>query len=104
MYRLTVCYGRPTDPAAFDKHYAEVHVPLASKIPGLVAYNGSTVRSMDKSEPAYYYVTTLDFATADDLKAGVRSPEMGKAVEDVPAFATGGVTMFSQEVKDLLTD
>ena len=24
MHRVTVCYGQPTDPAAFDSHYATV--------------------------------------------------------------------------------
>ena len=39
-YQLTVVYGRPEDPAAFDEHYANVHAPLAAKIPGLESYTG----------------------------------------------------------------
>jgi uncharacterized protein (TIGR02118 family) len=38
MRRITVCYGRPTDPAAFDSHYAQVHVPLVRV--GHVRYRG----------------------------------------------------------------
>ena len=33
MHVLTVCYGHPTDPAAFDAHYTSTHVPLAEKTP-----------------------------------------------------------------------
>jgi uncharacterized protein (TIGR02118 family) len=31
MARLLVMYKTPRDAAAFDKHYAERHVPLAKK-------------------------------------------------------------------------
>ena len=62
MYRLTVLYGKPTDPAAFDLHYAQVHIPLARQIPGLAAFTAGHCAATDKSEPAYYWVATLDFA------------------------------------------
>ncbi len=40
MYRVTVCYGQPTDPAAFDSHYEQVHVPLVRQVPGLTGAVG----------------------------------------------------------------
>jgi uncharacterized protein (TIGR02118 family) len=103
MNRITVCYGKPSDPAAFDRHYATVHIPLARQIPGLVAFTASHCAALDQSEPAFYWVATLDFATEADFRAALSSPEMGKAVADVPNFATGSVTMFSQQVDDVLT-
>ena len=103
MYRLTVLYGKPADPAAFDLHYAQVHIPLARQIPGLAAFTVGHCAATDKSEPPYYWVATLDFASEADFQAGVSSPEMGKAVADVPNFATGSVTMFSQQLDDVLT-
>jgi uncharacterized protein (TIGR02118 family) len=102
MFRATVCYGQPADPAAFDAHYAQVHAPLARQIPGLVGYDGGRCAAPGKAEPPYYFVATLDFATKDDYKAALGSPEMGKANADVPGFATGGVTMFTQQLDDLL--
>ena len=102
MYRVTVCYGQPTDPAAFDAHYADVHVPLVRQIPGLSGFTGSRCSSLDGSAPAYYFVVCLEFATEEDYRTGLSSPEMGKAGADVPTFATGGVTMFTQQVEDLL--
>jgi uncharacterized protein (TIGR02118 family) len=103
MYRVTVCYGQPTDPAAFDTHYAQVHVPLVRQVPGLAGFSGGRVASLDRSDPAYYFVVFLDFATEADYKAGLGSPEMGKAGADVATFATGGVTMFTHQLDDLLT-
>jgi hypothetical protein len=87
MYRVTVCYGKPTDPAAFDSHYAQVHAPLVLQVPGLSGYSG-------------YYVAFLDFATEADYRTGLRSPEMAKVGADVPTFATGGVTMLTQQPDD----
>jgi uncharacterized protein (TIGR02118 family) len=34
MAILMVLYNIPADPAAFDAHYINEHVPLAKKIPG----------------------------------------------------------------------
>ncbi len=102
MHRLIVCYGQPTDPAEFDRHYAEVHGPLATKLPGLVAYTGGHPATLDKSPAPYYYVAELDFATEADFKAALASPEMAEAAADVPTFASGGATMFGQELHDFL--
>ena len=38
MHVLTVCYGHPTDPAAFDAYYTSTHAPLAEKIPGMTSF------------------------------------------------------------------
>ena len=38
MVRLLVLYNPPEDPAAFDKYYNEIHIPLAKQMPGLVRY------------------------------------------------------------------
>ena len=35
MAKLYAMYKHPTDPAAFDRYYYGVHVPLAKTIPGL---------------------------------------------------------------------
>ena len=102
MYRVTVCYGQPTDPAAFDAHYAQVHAPLVRQVPGLSGFSAARCGSLDRSDPAYYYAAFLDFATEADYRAGLGSPEMGKAGADVATFATGGATMFTQQLDDLL--
>ena len=34
-------YKAPKDASAFDKHYAEKHIPIAKKIPGLRPYEDS---------------------------------------------------------------
>ena len=34
MARMVVIYRTPKNVEAFDRHYFEIHVPLAKKIPG----------------------------------------------------------------------
>ena len=41
MAQIVVTYKTPTDPKAFDKYYAETHIPLAKKLPGLRKYEVS---------------------------------------------------------------
>lgn len=36
-----VLYNHPENPEAFDRHYREVHAPLAAKAPGLKSYTMS---------------------------------------------------------------
>ena len=98
-HSLLVQYGRPTDPAAFDRHYREVHVPLAQKIPGVVRFEiGHAEPLGDDSGP--YLVAALDFESAEAFGAGLQSPEGTAAAGDVPNFATGGATMSHYDVED----
>lgn len=96
-FRVAVCYGKPEDPAAFDEHYISVHIPLAKIIPGLTEFTWGKVSSMDRSDPPYYAVANLHFADEESLKAALVSPEMIAAGKDLRNFASGGVTMFTQE-------
>ena len=94
MHVLTVCYGHPTDPAAFDAYYTSTHVPLAEKIPGMASYTYRHCASLDGSQPPYHMIAELSFPSRDAMNAALTSPEAQVATADVPNFATGGVTMF----------
>ncbi len=39
MARMVAIYKTPKDIQAFDKHYFEVHIPMAKKLPGLIKYD-----------------------------------------------------------------
>lgn len=94
MYQLTVLYHHPDDAAAFDKHYDEVHIPLASKMPGLRRYTVSRpVPGPDGSKPAYHLVAVLEWDDEAAFGAAITSAEGAAATADVPTFATNGATM-----------
>ncbi|MBV9919745.1 MAG: EthD family reductase [Pseudonocardia sp.] len=96
MHVLTVAYGHPSDPVAFDAYYASTHTPLAQKVPGLVEFTARRCASLDDSDPAYYLLAQLAFRNHDDLVAGLQSPEGQAAAADLGNFADGGATMFVQ--------
>ena len=94
MHVLTVCYGHPTDPAAFDAYYTSTHAPLVWKLPGLENFTYRHCASVDSSPPPYYLLAELSFASQEALGVAMASPEGQASGADLPNFATGGVTIF----------
>ena len=76
MHILTVLYGQPDDPAAFDAHYTQKHVPLVDPIPGLQGWTYRHVASMDENPPPYYLIAELTFDSLEDLQAGMGGPRV----------------------------
>jgi uncharacterized protein (TIGR02118 family) len=98
MVKLVVCYGTPEDPADFDRHYIETHVPLVHPIPGLKRFeHGKVLGTPDGAPAPYYYMAQLWFDSPADLQAGMGSAEGEAAGADVGTFATGGVTLMIAE-------
>jgi uncharacterized protein (TIGR02118 family) len=94
LHVLTVCYGHPTDPAAFDAYYTSTHAPLAEKIPGMTSFTYRHCASPDGSQPPYFLIAELSFPSQEVMGASLATPEAQAATADVPNFATGGVTIF----------
>ena len=102
-YELTVIYHQPEDPEAFDAHYETTHAPLASRLPGLQSYTVTRPEPGRDGTPAgAYVVAALRFADKDAFGAAMSSEEGKATAEDVPGFATGGVTMMTGEVTTYL--
>ena len=68
MHVLTVCYGHPADPAAFDAYYTSTHAPLAEKIPGMASFTYRHCESLDGSQPPYYLIAELSFPSREAMK------------------------------------
>ncbi len=98
MVKLVVLYGHREDHAAFDAHFADVHVPLTEKVPGLKRFeHGHTLGAPDGSQALYYYLAELTFDDGAALQAAMASPEGEAAGADVANFASGGVTLMVAE-------
>jgi uncharacterized protein (TIGR02118 family) len=94
MAQLVVMYKTPKDTAAFDKHYYEVHIPLAKKIPGLRKYEVSKGPVATPAGPSgFHLVAVLTFDNVAAVQAGFGSSEGKAAGADVAKFATGGADM-----------
>ena len=99
MVKVTVLYGPPADPAAFEDHYANTHVPLAGKMPNVKRFEATRVLGTpDGGEPPYYRIAELWFDSQDDMRAAMGSEEGQATVADIPNFATGGATVLVGEV------
>jgi uncharacterized protein (TIGR02118 family) len=92
MPHLIVSYGHPADPAAFDAHYTTTHRALADRIPGVLHWHAGRCSTLEHSQPEYYLIAILTFATIEDLQSGMASPEGQAAVADIPNYATGGAS------------
>jgi uncharacterized protein (TIGR02118 family) len=98
MVRLLVLYNPPEDAAAFDKHYNEIHIPLAKQLPGLVRY---TISRNLAANAQYYLIAELDWADMASAQAALRSPVGAACAADVAKFATTGAPSLLFEVAEV---
>ncbi|MGI9149624.1 MAG: EthD family reductase [Chloroflexota bacterium] len=74
MIRFLVLYQRPTDVPAFERHYLDVHVPLAKKLPGLRKYAVSRTVTAVRGPKPYYLVAELEWDDMASLQRDFASP------------------------------
>ena len=79
MAQMIVIYKMPKNPGAFDRHYFEVHVPLARRLPGLrkLETNRGPIISLYGASDVHL-VATLRFDSLSDINAAFMS-ECGRA-------------------------
>ena len=101
MADVVVLYKTPKDPVAFDKHYAETHIPLARKMPGLRKYQVSKGPVATPAGPSgLHLVAILTFDSMAAVQAAFGSAEGKAAAGDVPNFASGGADILIFDTKD----
>lgn len=102
MAQLLVMYKTPKDISAFDKHYYEMHVPLAKKIPGLRKYEVSNGPVATPAGPsAFHLIAILTFDSVAAVQAAFGSAEGKVAATDVQKFATGGADMILFDTREV---
>ena len=101
MVKMSVIYGHPTDPAAFERYYAETHMPIAAKIQVLRRIEFSKVTCKpDGSKPVHYRMADLYFDSPDHMMQVMSTPEARATAADLKNFATGGVSLLISEVTE----
>ncbi|HSH58141.1 MAG TPA: EthD family reductase [Acidimicrobiales bacterium] len=98
MVKLTVLFGHPEDPEAFEEYYANQHLPLAAKIPNVQRFESGRLGAVDGGESPYHRMAELWFESAERMAEAVSSPEGQVANGDIRNFATGGATFLVSEV------
>lgn len=99
MFRATILYGQPKDPAEFDRYYRDVHIPLVKKIEGLKGFTMTKFAPAPNGElPPYFLMAALYAESHEAFNAALATPEGQATSADVRNFATGGVTfIFGEE-------
>ena len=94
MIKATILYGHPADPDAFEKYYAETHIPIAMKINKVDRWEFTKfISAPDGSKAAYYRMSEGYFTGPAEMQEAFGSPEGQAAPVDLANFATGGVTI-----------
>jgi uncharacterized protein (TIGR02118 family) len=94
MAKLIVFYRTPRDPAEFDRYYAQVHIPLAKKIPGLRRLEVTRVTGAPSGATELYLIAELYFDNAAAREAALASNEAKATEADLSKFAEGIVTVY----------
>jgi uncharacterized protein (TIGR02118 family) len=88
MVRFLVLWkNTPKDIDAFERHYREVHIPLAKKLSGLRRYTRSRKLSAVRGSDPYYCIAALDWDDMASLERAFQSPEGRATAEDVEKLA-----------------
>ena len=82
------------DPAEFDRYYAQVHIPLAKKIPGLRRLEVTRVTGAPSGASDLYLIAELYFDNAVAREAALASNEAKATEADLSKFAEGIVSVY----------
>ena len=103
MWAVVVIYEHPRDTAAFERHYADVHIPLVQKHAKEIAFSRAVLEkfapALDGASPRFYRKAELWFDSEQALRRGTATPGFGAVAGDIPKFATGGFTVLIAEEK-----
>jgi uncharacterized protein (TIGR02118 family) len=90
---FTVIYKIPKDSAAFEKYYAETHLPLVTASKKAIGFQKAEltrfVSDLEGDPPPRYRQAELYFSSIDALKKGLETPAFQKVAGDLGKFASG---------------
>ena len=99
QWGVIVLYNQPKDTAAFEKYYAEKHVPLfASHAQEIGVTRVELVKfpaTIDGQRPALYRMADIRFESRAALEKGIATAGFKAAAADLANFASGGVMLLS---------
>jgi uncharacterized protein (TIGR02118 family) len=101
---VTVIYKAPKDTAAFEKYYAETHLPLVVAGQPEIGFSRAELTrfnsNLDGTPPARYRQAELYFPSLDAAKKGTATPAFKRVGDDLANFADGGLdALLGEETK-----
>jgi uncharacterized protein (TIGR02118 family) len=97
QWTMVVLYGHPKDTAAFEKYYAETHVPLFvshAKEIGVTRADLLKFSNFTDGKPAAFYrEVDLRWDSKEAMEKGLETEGWKAVAVDIPKVATGGFTV-----------
>jgi uncharacterized protein (TIGR02118 family) len=91
---VTVIYKAPKDTAAFEKYYADIHLPMVTANKGEIGFERAELTkfdaNLDGSRPARYRQAELYFPSVEALQKGLATQGFKQVADDLGKFASGG--------------
>lgn len=88
MAKMVVIYEKPEDIAAFERHYFEIHIPMAKRLPGLISYDVSFGPIVSPAGPSKaWLVGTLHFESLAAIRDAFTSDVGKQCAEDRRTYA-----------------
>jgi len=101
QWAVIVLYNQPKDTAAFERYYAEKHVPLfASHAQEIGVTRAELVKfaaTIDGQRSTLYRMADLRWESRAALERGITTSGFKAVAADLGNFATGGVTVLIGE-------
>lgn len=99
MVKMTVIYQTPKDIDFFERHYFDVHIPLAKKLPGLIKYEINDHAIISTTGHLPYRIANLYFDSMETMKIAFASEIGQQCAADRKILAPG-----SEDVQIYLYD
>ena len=97
MIKLIALYKKPANVDAFEEHYANVHIRLVEKIPGLRKTEWTRMLAAPDGAAPYYMMYEMYFDNMAAYEAAMKSEENKAAAKDLMSFAGGLITLMLAE-------
>ncbi len=81
--KFIALWGKPQDREGFDAHYRTTHLPMVRRWPHVQSFSVTRVTgSPTGGDVPYHQLFEATFATEEDLRRALRSPELAEAARD----------------------
>lgn len=103
MVIMTVIYQTPKDIESFERHYSEVHIPLAKQLPGLIKYEINDGAIVSTTGHQSYRIANLYFGAKETIKKAFASEIGPKCAADRKVLAPDNedVQIYLYETKEI---
>jgi uncharacterized protein (TIGR02118 family) len=83
MIKFIGFWSQPNDPDEYERHYAEVHMPLAAAVPGVAdIVLTRAAQGLGGEPPSFYRAVEMAFQSEQDLERAMTSEEWQAVMVD----------------------